>query len=220
MAITKQLATFWHYISVTVALFRPIVRSGRAARFDADARAGAVRPRPEWRPGRAGASILTWWQSPIAIAALIAPVPVTANRFAICQYAFAPAYGGPATSSNLARAPKHADLAACRARQLRVAGRPFCCPGDNPDREGEMSDKSAIIPDAPADTHRQTRRTLLASTASFLFAGSIADASARSISGGLPWTPFAAAPPSPVQGSGWAISRRRKPPLSRRSSSD
>src|SRR5437764_457869 len=65
------------------------------------------------------------------------------------------------------------------------------------------------MPEKPASAaavaFQRTRRRLLASTAFALFAGGISKAVARTIAGSIPWTPFAAAPPEPVPGEGWAF---------------
>lgn len=53
---------------------------------------------------------------------------------------------------------------------------------------------------------QQTRRSLLASTASLLFMSSVPQASARTIGGSIPWKPFAASPPDqPAQGEAWTF---------------
>jgi gluconate 2-dehydrogenase gamma chain len=62
-----------------------------------------------------------------------------------------------------------------------------------------------VIPDASSEALHGTRRRLLASTALALFAGGISGAAARTIAGHVPWTPFAATPPEPVQGEGWVF---------------
>lgn len=59
------------------------------------------------------------------------------------------------------------------------------------------------LSDGVAGSVRYTRRTLLATTALAICAGSVSQATARTIAGRLPWTPFAASPPEPIQTEGW-----------------
>jgi gluconate 2-dehydrogenase gamma chain len=65
-----------------------------------------------------------------------------------------------------------------------------------------MPDKPAS---AAAEAFQRTRRRLLASTIFALFARSISKVAARTISGSVSWTPFAASPPEAVPGEGWVF---------------
>jgi gluconate 2-dehydrogenase gamma chain len=68
--------------------------------------------------------------------------------------------------------------------------------------EGQMPSEPAS---AAVAAFRWTRRKPLASIAFALSAGRVSNAFARTISGSVPWLPFAASPPQPAPAEGWAF---------------